>query len=107
MPLALAPSVPAALTAWIGGRNYSELFAEAFGTSDVTPVRIALAIATYERTLYADRTPFDRGDLQPAVARGLQVFNQSDCNNCHTTPFFSHDAFENTGVRPAPEDTGR
>lgn len=106
-PLALAPSIPAALTAWIGGRNYPELFAEAFGTADVTPVRIAMAIATYERTLYADRTPFDRGDLQPAEERGRQVFMQSDCNNCHTVPFLSHDAFENTGVRPATEDTGR
>ena len=106
-PLALSPSVPAALTAWIGGRGYPELFTEAFGTSEITPVRIALAIATYERTLYSDQTPFDRGDLTAAEARGLQVFNQSDCNNCHTTPFFSHNEFENIGVRPATEDTGR
>lgn len=106
-PLALSPSIPAALTAWIGGRTYPELFTEAFGTSEVTPVRIALAIATYERTLYSDQAPFDRGDLTAAEARGLQVFNQSDCNNCHTTPFFSHNEFENIGVRPATEDTGR
>lgn len=106
-PLALSPTVPAALTNWIGGRSYPELFTEAFGTPDVTPVRIALAIATYERTLYADRTPFDLGDLRPEEARGLQVFNQSDCNNCHTTPLLSHDGFENIGVRPAQEDTGR
>jgi len=106
-PLALSPAIPAALTAWIGGRSYAELFAEAFGTSEVTPVRIALAIATYERTLYSDRTPFDLGNLTAAEARGLEVFNQSDCNNCHTTPFFSHKEFENIGVRPATEDTGR
>lgn len=106
-PLALAPSVPAALTAWIGGRTYPELFNEAFGSADVTPVRIALAIASYERTLYADRTPFDQGDLRPEEERGRQVFLQSDCNNCHTTPFLSHNEFENIGVRPATEDTGR
>lgn len=106
-PLALSPSIPAALAAWIGGRSYLELFTEAFGTSEVTPVRIALAIATYERTLYSDQTPFDRGDLTAAEARGLQVFNQSDCNNCHTAPLFSHNEFENIGVRPATEDTGR
>lgn len=106
-PLALSPSIPAALTAWIGGRSYSELFTEAFGTSEITPVRIALAIATYERTLYSDRTPFDLGNLTAAEARGLEVFNQSDCINCHTAPLFSHNEFENIGVRPATEDTGR
>src|ERR1044071_1803712 len=58
-PLALSPEVPAALEEWIGGRSYSELFAEAFGTTEVTPARIALAVATFERTLYSDRTPFD------------------------------------------------
>ncbi len=106
-PLALSPSIPVALSTWISGRTYPELFTEAFGTSEVTPVRIAMAIATYERTLYSDQTPFDRGDLTAAEARGLQVFNQSDCNNCHTAPFFSHNEFENIGVRPATEDTGR
>lgn len=106
-PLTLSPSVPAALTAWLGGRNYPELFTEAFGTAEVTPVRIAMAIATYERTLYADRTPFDLGDLTAEELRGQQVFSQSDCNNCHTTPLFSHNEFENIGIRPAEEDTGR
>lgn len=106
-PLALSPAVPAALTAWIGGRSYPELFTEAFGAPEVTPVRIALAIATYERTLYSDRTPFDIGDLTAEELRGQQVFNQSDCNNCHTAPLFSHNEFENIGVRPATEDTGR
>src|SRR5205807_5919156 len=58
-PLALSPSVPAGLRDWLGGRSYPELFQEAFGSSEVTPVRIAEAIATFERTLYSDRTAFD------------------------------------------------
>ncbi len=86
--------------------SYPELFAEAFGVPDVTPVRIALAIATFERTLYSDRTPFDIGDLTTAEARGQQVFNQSDCNDCHTTSFFSDNQFHNTGVRPSADDVG-
>ncbi|MFN0112089.1 MAG: cytochrome c peroxidase [Blastocatellia bacterium] len=105
-PLALSPSIPAALTAWIDGRTYPELFAEAFGSSEVTPARIAMAIATYERTLNSDRAPIDLGDLNAAELRGQQVFNQSDCINCHNAPLFSHNQFENTGVRPATEDTG-
>ena len=79
-PLALAPSIPSALTTWIAARSYPELFTEAFGTSEVTPTRIAMAIATYERTLYSNQTPFDSGSLTAAEIRGQQVFNQNDCN---------------------------
>ncbi|MEP7337149.1 MAG: cytochrome c peroxidase, partial [Acidobacteriota bacterium] len=105
-PLALSPEVPAALTTWISGRSYPELFTEAFGTSDITPTRIALAIASYERTLYSDRTPADLNDLTQAEARGQQVFNQSRCDVCHRPNLFTDDQFHNTGIRPAAEDSG-
>jgi len=106
-PLALSPTVPAALSAWIDGRGYPELFTEAFGTPDVTPDRIAMAIATFERTLYSDRAPIDVGDLTASEARGQQVFNQSRCNVCHASNLFTDNQFHNTGVRPSAEDTGR
>ncbi len=105
-PLALSPEIPAALTTWISARSYPELFAEAFGTSDITPTRIAMAIANYERTLYSDRTPADLNDLTPAEARGQQVFNQSRCDVCHRPILFTDDQFHNTGIRPAAEDSG-
>jgi cytochrome c peroxidase len=111
-PLSLSPAVPAGLKDWIGGRSYTELFEEAFGTPEVTPARIALAIASFERTVYSDRTPFDQSvaqiaPLTPAEVRGQGVFNQSRCNVCHAGTLFSDNAFHNVGVRPATEDTGR
>lgn len=111
-PLALSPSVPAALRDWIAGRSYAELFQEAFGSSDVTPVRIAEAIATFERTLYSDRTPFDFSvqniaQLGAAEQRGQGIFNSRGCNVCHAGSLFSDNAFHNIGVRPQTEDTGR
>jgi cytochrome c peroxidase len=111
-PLTLSPSVPAGLKEWIGSRSYSELFEEAFGTPEVTPARIAMAIATFERTVYSDRTPFDEtasgiGQLPPEQVRGQGVFNQSRCNVCHAGTLFSDNAFHNIGVRPQTEDTGR
>src|SRR6185437_14773701 len=52
-PLALArhlpPDVAAAITA--AGNSYPKLFAAAFGSPDITPTRVAFAIASYERTL--------------------------------------------------------
>src|SRR5215212_2006789 len=112
-PLALSPDVPAALKEWIGGRAYTELFAEAFGTAEVTPARIALAVATFERTLYSDRTPFDLSvsgiaPLPPAEARGQNVFNnQGRCNTCHAGTLFTDNQFHNVGLRPQTEDPGR
>src|SRR6266566_230235 len=111
-PLTLSPAVPAGLKEWIGSRSYSELFEEAFGTPEVTPARIALAIATFERTVYSDRTPFDESasginQLSPEQVRGQGVFNQSRCNVCHAGTLFSDNAFHNIGVRPQTEDTGR
>jgi cytochrome c peroxidase len=111
-PLALSPSVPIALRDWIGGRSYQELFQEAFGTTDITPVRIAEAIASFERTLYSDRTPFDLAvqqiaPLGLAEQRGQGIFNSRGCNVCHAGSLFSDNAFHNIGVRPQTEDTGR
>ncbi|MET0753169.1 MAG: cytochrome c peroxidase [Pyrinomonadaceae bacterium] len=111
-PLALTPTVSPALQTWIDGRSYPELFEEAFGTTEVTPSRIALAIGTFERTLFSDRTPFDAAvsGIAPLTAqeqRGQNVFNQVQCNTCHTGTLFSDNAFHYIGLRPQTEDTGR
>jgi cytochrome c peroxidase len=112
-PLALSPNVPSALEAWIDGRDYPALFAEAFGSEAVTPARIAMAIATYERTLWSGQTPFDAFNggnpaaLTQQERRGEQVFRQVGCARCHGGPLLTDQQFHNTGVRPAAEDQGR
>jgi len=111
-PLALSPSQPPALAAWIGSRGYPNLFAEAFGTPEITPVRIALAIASYERTLFSDRTPFDAvisgiSAETPAEKRGREVFFAVRCHKCHTGSVTSDQSFRNIGLRPPEEDGGR
>jgi cytochrome c peroxidase len=111
-PLALAPSVPAGLQTWIGGRTYPELFNEAFGTPDVTPARIAMAIATFERSLYSDRTRADiaAGGITPLTAQeqsGRAVFEEASCQFCHGGPLTTDQNYHYIGVRPATEDPGR
>ncbi|MEO6394236.1 MAG: cytochrome c peroxidase, partial [Pyrinomonadaceae bacterium] len=111
-PLALSPAMPTGLSNYIGGRTYADLFNEAFGTPEVTPARIAMAIATFERTLYSDRTPFDLAaqQIQPLSAsaqRGQGVFNGNSCAVCHAGPLFSDNIFHYIGLRPAGEDPGR
>ncbi len=111
-PLALANSIPAPLQIWIGERNYAQLFEESFGTAEVTPTRIALAIAAYERTLFSDQTPLDLANagitaLPAAEQRGRNTFTNVQCNVCHAGNLLTDNSFRNIGVRPAAEDTGR
>jgi cytochrome c peroxidase len=87
-PLALATNVPASLSTWINGRTYPQLFEEAFGTPEVTPSRIAMAIATHERTLFTDQTPLDKwaSQIEPLTAqedRGREVYTRRSATNCH------------------------
>lgn len=111
-PLALASNIPTGLANWIDGRRYPELFEEAFGTAEVTPARIAMAIATHERTLFSDRTPFDRSNAQiePMTQEeqdGLSIFLGANCNICHGGPLLTDNQYHNIGVRPVNEDRGR
>jgi cytochrome c peroxidase len=111
-PLALATNIPNSLNTWIGGRTYPELFQEAFGTPDVTPARIAMAIATHERTLFSDQTPLDKWAMQiePLTAQeesGRTIFVNLQCNTCHDGSLLHDQNFHNIGVRPQNEDLGR
>ncbi len=111
-PLGLSPSLPPALAAWVGDRSYPDLFAEAFGTPEVTAPRIAMAIAGYERTLYSDRTPLDLDaanirQLPPQRERGQDIFLGTSCNLCHQRGLTGDSFFRNLGVRPDHEDKGR
>jgi cytochrome c peroxidase len=111
-PLALAVNIPSSLSTWIDGRTYPELFEEAFGTPEVTPARIAMAIATHERTLFSDRAPLDRyaSAIEPLTAqenRGSEIYVTAQCNFCHGGPLLSDQNFHNVGVRPQIEDIGR
>ena len=111
-PLALSPQIPAALSRWIGGRSYPELFAEAFGSEQVTPVRIAMAIAAYERTLYSDQSLIDlyTSKIVPEpsdVARGRALFLDLSCDICHRDAELGDHRFRFIGVTPEDEDLGR
>lgn len=113
-PLALASDWPDDVAAAIGqDPSYPELFAAAFGDPGVDPVRIAMALASYERTLVADQAPIDAfnagdfGALTPDQLSGRSTFINGGCADCHAGPTFSDHSFRNIGLRPSAEDPGR
>ncbi|MFK7885024.1 MAG: cytochrome-c peroxidase [Phycisphaerales bacterium] len=113
-PLALSSDIPSDMAnAVLSAQTYPELFRQAFGDSEITASRVAMAIATYERTLISDQTPWDafvQGDsaaFTAAEARGWLAFQTEFCTFCHIPPLFTDQSFRNIGVRPIEEDIGR
>ncbi len=107
-PLALASALPPALSTWIGNQSYANLFNLVYGDPSITPARIVMAIAAYERTLISDQTPFDTNTLTPLQQIGKDVFeNKGRCTQCHEGVLFRDDQYHNIGLRPSSEDLGR
>jgi cytochrome c peroxidase len=114
-PLALASDLPPDVADALATQaNYPDLFADAFGDGAITPARIALAIATYERTLVADETPWDQFVAGNANALTQQqregwdlLRDHTRCLRCHRPPLFTDNNFHNIGLRPSFEDQGR
>lgn len=114
-PMALATDLPPDMAAALAvDPTYPELFETAFGSPDITALRIAYAIATYERTLIPDQTPWDdyiTGNplamTQDQIDGWDQFRGAANCALCHTPPFFTDNGFHNLGLRPSVEDFGR
>ncbi len=93
--------------------GYRELFAAAFeGDRDITADKIAMAIATYERTIVSGEAPFDRWvnaerkALSASAERGFELFNgKARCAACHSGWRFTDDSFHDIGL--ADDDLGR
>jgi len=95
-----------------GNRDYQQRFRQAFGLepSQITIDHVAQAIASFERTVVAGDSHFDRyqfgGDknaLSASAIRGLAIFHgKGRCASCHviegSTALFTDNRFHNLGV---------
>jgi len=115
-PLALATDLTPDLVAALAiDPDYPALFTAAFGDPAITSERIAFSLATYQRTLVPDQTPWDRyqngdtGALNPQQISGMNSFFSTSlkCSECHQPPLFSDGSYRNIGLRDIAEDDGR
>ena len=72
---------------------YQDLFSRAF-PEDADPFSLAnviKALASFNRILISDRSPFDKGELSASAQRGRDLFfsEKADCFHCHDTFNFS------------------
>ncbi|MEM8506735.1 MAG: cytochrome-c peroxidase [Bacteroidota bacterium] len=89
--------------------QYKEAFQNAFGTDEITTDRIARAIASFERTLVATNSPFDRymrGDTTAMTQKqvnGMNAFVHVGCAECHNGPMFSDFQLHTLGIPDNPK----
>ena len=105
--------------------GYRDEFKKAWGTDQITIDMVTKSIASFERTVIAGNSPFDRfyygrdkSAMSESAQRGLKVFvnpKKGNCQVCHTIgdkyALFTDNKFHNIGVGVDLEgkfaDTGR
>ncbi len=95
-----------------GIAGYREAFEEAFPGQGITAEGIAMAIATYERTIVSGKAPFDywiEGNpraISRSAQRGFVIYNtKGRCAACHSGWNLTDDSFHDIGLRT--DDVGR
>jgi cytochrome c peroxidase len=92
---------------------YPQLFAKAFGSTEITSQKMLKAIAQFMGTVISDNSKYDkvkRGEAAFTITEqnGYAVY-QSKCASCHPEPLFTDNSFRNNGlpVNTSLNDIGR
>ncbi|OZC04129.1 cytochrome-c peroxidase [Rubricoccus marinus] len=100
---------------------YPALFADAFGTPEVTSDRVARALSQFIRSIVPSNTRYDAArqaegariarplaGLTPQENEGLQLFfGRGQCNLCHSSDLFAGTNALNNGLDSTVTDPGR
>jgi cytochrome c peroxidase len=111
-PVEMAHSLDGVVKRVQADPKYLELFKKAWGTDQINIDLVAKSIASFERTVLAGDSPFDRfyyghdkKALSPAAQRGLKLFTnpkKANCEVCHTigktSALFTDNKFHNLGI---------
>jgi cytochrome c peroxidase len=108
----------AKLFLWLkGNAGYQALFAKAYPGEEIGAGTLSKAIASFERTVTSNHSPFDlwvKGDAKAMTQQqvnGFKLFaGKANCIACHAAPNFTDNGFHNLGLpswgAPVP-DLGR
>lgn len=111
-PVEMAHSLDGVVKRLQADARYPELFKQAWGSDQITIDMVAKSIASFERTVIAGNSPFDRfyfghdkKALSPAAQRGFKLFSdpkKANCAVCHTIgkteALFTDNKFHNLGI---------
>src|SRR5450759_2702214 len=111
-PVEMAHSLDGVVKRLQADPKYVALFRKAWGKHPINIDLVAKSIASFERTVIAGDSPFDRfyyghdrKALSAAAQRGLKIFTdpkKADCEVCHTmgetSALFTDNKFHNLGI---------
>ena len=111
-PVEMAHSLEGVVKRLQADPKYPALFKSAWGTDQITIDMVAKSIASFERTIIAGDSPFDRffyghdsRAISPAAQRGMKIFvdkKKGNCEVCHTVgktyALFTDGEFHNLGI---------
>ncbi|PWL32778.1 MAG: cytochrome-c peroxidase [Fluviicola sp. XM-24bin1] len=94
--------------------KYVAMAEKAYNTSEITEFILKNSIATFERTLISDNSPYDKfldgnyAALDNRQKKGMELFFETlYCSKCHSGPDFTEDRLTNNGLYTAYADSGR
>jgi cytochrome c peroxidase len=83
----------------------------AYGRDSIDPFTITRALACFQRSLISGDSKYDQykmgaAELTAKEAKGLALFFEVGCANCHREPFFTDYGFYNIGLYSVSTDPG-
>lgn len=105
-PNELNSSVPEIILELNSDKYYRKRFNEVWNDS-ITAYTLTRSIGAFVRSLRSANTRYDKNELNEEEKLGETVFNNLKCNQCHTPPLFTNQAFLNNGIASLPLDSGR
>lgn len=97
------------MMSWLrSNETYETLFNKAYPGEKIGEVTVSKAIASFERTVISNDSPFDAwvdGDktaMTEQQVRGFKIFvdeNKGDCAACHSGANFTDNSFHNIGLK--------
>jgi cytochrome c peroxidase len=121
-PIEMHESLANAVAKVSADRDYRRLFANAFGSSEINPDKIARALEQFLLVQVSFDSKYDRvmngqENFTTQEQRGFELFNTeydpyhgqygADCFHCHGGPLFQSQNFANNGLDSAFYDLGR
>jgi cytochrome c peroxidase len=107
-----------------GSRTYLDQFIRAFGSDEITPHKMSLAMEQFMNSITSNNSRYDRylagkDSLSASEERGRELFfteyneffpdqSGADCAHCHSGDNFSNNQYMNNGLEgDNPADVGR
>lgn len=120
-PIEMGMTLPEVIERMEETTFYADLFEDAFGTEEITPERMSLAMAQFIRSIVTSNSKYDIGrtgqrgrpgrhplpNFTDSENRGMELFfGTARCSECHSGDIMAPDRVFSNGLDRFPSDRG-